>query len=746
MRRQLFTTKYQQYKRDTAEISTFLARCALAYGFPISAFEQSAAPSNAADEGRTKQQVKTAKKNARRRAKKKAQTQADGAVLDGAEEQDEATATNGDKQPTKQTGPVQLPRGSFVIKSHQYLELAKFLVEKKAEIPIDLLQLIWRCINLRYTSLKRFIKAPDLSTLTHEHFINVLREVGSLLAQAREEALLQRIEKAGAKSGKERPDKSFVNQFEHLADFIEGEEDFGEEVPDIHLPAAPGPPKSSGSAVNVNFEPLESPEECINDVITFFTDLQDARDYIGELWSDWAIGKLDLMTCAIATNTALELLRKPHDELMARALPHAGGSIHKLLFIIVNSVRLERKGFSFDLLTLPLFSQLSDRDPNTQFIYDWFFLPQFQMLDGLARVIKQGHTPVCKPGYFGTFDATVDSWKLPVSKRWAQAQVLILEHFADYLAVVMSTGRESGQYNRGDEFARSMQDLVDNKSPNLLTMLCAQVFVDTVFNLRAGVSRGLQELQADARRMKASLQERRRVAPRPAPPSWAPENEIGVRRMEEQLAVYTETEDPITKVRRLCGLKGTEAESQMMRLNPFMCGLTLFRLRLNYQDLGLVLTNAWGTILTTAHLWHACREFGQLPGSSTSAATSLDWPNMSLILEMHGADDVFGGKTLTSIDDSHIGFLRMMGYSTDVLQAMRVVGTGATPPKKRAPRKKENPSGPKGLQDKTQIQPIFRGKYLGNEETGTYLDIATIEALASDMRARQDAQDRKAAG
>lgn len=68
-------SKYQQYKQDTQQLSTWLALSAINYGFPLDKFASSPhavdPTGDAADTTKTAQQVKNAKKNAKKKAKVK---------------------------------------------------------------------------------------------------------------------------------------------------------------------------------------------------------------------------------------------------------------------------------------------------------------------------------------------------------------------------------------------------------------------------------------------------------------------------------------------------------------------------------------------------------------------------------------------------------------------------------------------------------------------------------------------------
>lgn len=68
-------SKYQQYKQDTQQLSTWLALTAINYGFPLTSFASAPPPADSAQQAdepaKTAQQRKNAKKNLKKKTKAK---------------------------------------------------------------------------------------------------------------------------------------------------------------------------------------------------------------------------------------------------------------------------------------------------------------------------------------------------------------------------------------------------------------------------------------------------------------------------------------------------------------------------------------------------------------------------------------------------------------------------------------------------------------------------------------------------
>ncbi|WWD15674.1 hypothetical protein CI109_100096 [Kwoniella shandongensis] len=718
----ILRTKYLQYKRDNNQLSSWLCRTAVQYGYPLDSFKPSDISLEDEDEQKTAQQLRNAKKKAKAKAKAKGQGH------------DETTTTS--------------VSGDYLLTIPQYTQITSYLIEKKVAIPVEFMKLLRRCITLREKCLRPFFarSKSDESIAGHQYFIDILREAEGML-------LAYRGAKVGGDSATETSKAvegvaNGANRYAHLATQQEDVNDEEEEdLPDIFLPEPPRPVDTSISTTRMRFATVSSIEEGMTTLLVFFEDVHSVRQYIIDLWTDFKNGKTDLMTAAVVTNTAMELLRRSHDDLVSRVIePTFKGDLGLVSMCLVNLMAR----CSPVMLQPPLFTTLGPNDDLLKRTYDYLLLPNFQILGGLADLINDEMIPIYKPGHYGEFDTTLDSAKLPFDRRWKQCQILLCESLTEYQLLLMagdltkdglpSSARATDNIYFLDEMAYEMDRFAKTKQCSLLLLVYSQVFLDVVMTSGIAAKRGLATLQKSAGVMVDSLKRRSTVEGPTQPGSWPARSEAIAREVMKEAEVWHST-DPIAIMRKIVNRNGrrmgitADYKSTLMERNPMLCGLLLFRLQLQYQRIGFALAEAWGTILYTAHLVAACGH----NAAQFSQFRLPKWKDMDLIIDMHGEADIFGGKVPKTIDDSYISFLQMMGYSSEVLASMRHAYTDTQLPEHLLRRRRQTPvnleskNGPKGLKDHTQIIPIFTEKYLGNPKVGTKVDINVIEALLTDL-------------
>lgn len=121
------------------------------------------------------------------------------------------------------------------------------------------------------------------------------------------------------------------NQFVQLS--ADDSEDDAEDVPDIDIP------RVASSMPNMSFEPEMVLMEAVSDIVMLLGDMERVRLHIEGLWKDYKSGHIDLMTAAVTTNTALDILQRPHDKLMARIMPLFDHDFGKMLTLISRLLR-----------------------------------------------------------------------------------------------------------------------------------------------------------------------------------------------------------------------------------------------------------------------------------------------------------------------------------------------------------------------------------------------------------------------
>lgn len=276
------------------------------------------------------------------------------------------------------------------------------------DIPTEVMQLIRRCIALRHSCLKRFLLVPDGLTKTHEFFIKILRQVYTILQTHRDTPWLDlpvgvdpndEAAVAAWHASVQANVKPPRNYFATLAELDEAAAEHSEELPDIQLPVVPRAADSHTSAEKVLCDLEEDMQSAAMELLVFISDMTDVRSYIKTLWTDYRDHKIDLLTASVTSNTALELLRRPHDEVMARVGPLLSvpgvPSMAGILLMMVNYLSQFQKGpHHRSMLWLPLYTDLGGSTPFLTDLYDFLMVPNYTLLDGLSRVIQKTGAPV----------------------------------------------------------------------------------------------------------------------------------------------------------------------------------------------------------------------------------------------------------------------------------------------------------------------------------------------------------------
>jgi hypothetical protein len=208
------------------------------------------------------------------------------------------------------------------------------------------------------------------------------------------------------------------------------------------------------------------------------------------------------------------------------------------------------------------------------------------------------------------------------------------------------------------------------------------------------------------------------------PVTWPEQNEKLAQRLREDIE-YWQKLDPIQVVKKNLHGSAGDTPSAFFDRAPILCGLILFRFCLLYQQTGLTLVNAWGMVVSSAHLYLACKLYDRLPGNSSRLKS---WPDMDLVMSLHGEQDICGGHIIKTVEDANIAFLTMMGYANEAAQLASIGANNGQP------RASNNQAGAKGIADHSAIIPMFKHRYLSNKRADSRLDITLVQALLTVLK------------
>ncbi|KAE8231227.1 hypothetical protein CF326_g3763 [Tilletia indica] len=741
------------YKNDTYELSMYLARAAIEAepGYPIDKFDVELmsgskgvdAEGDDGDEKTGSSKAKAKMRNKQRVLKLIKEKQLRAASKDG---------KDGDISGKVASLPrPEIPPGNYAIKVSQYIDLANHIATHKVEVPDHVMQRLYRCIKLRMRTLQNFLGNPDWSTFTHEHFINVLREVGSILHEARAGTKA----KAKAKAADEDEDTAsgeVPNRFVSLDVLDKCEDDIVEDIGEDEAagPASSAAPSAAAAAAQAQFDLKQSIDEAVMSAMSFFVELFKMRKYLVLVWHHFKTGKTDLMTAALTTQIGLELLRQPHDELMDKVLPIFDGlrdefpacdnAVEIMLMHLLNA-RLESEiPGHVPHTSLPSYKDVKDDDYIVQWAFDSLCIPMYQLLKVIVRDSKKLPYPASTYEYDDSVGFNTEPFL-----RWRQLESLIIKTYSEYSimahdnrASITAMQPKDGRY---DEMEKSLLECIKLRKPTLRAAFAAQVFTDINFVLGPLAGAGLTLLREGCAQMVGVLQD----CVEREPTDGRPKLELLAREVKFTLFAHLHEMDSVTFLGNFRRPPKSPSSPILLRMlmprSPMLCGADLLRLQLGYQAFGLKCSERWKAIPAVMHLYHAFRNLGTLDPESYPT-----WPDMDIIRRNHDVTHIFSGKIPETVGDAMISYMKTRNVPANYLQAVRR-GDLDLPPVKIKQRKVAGDTKTY-LEEQGKITKLLKDRFVAvlGVKHYTPLDVSNFKTVLNDMAVSDEEEARKRDG
>ncbi|KAJ3289777.1 hypothetical protein HK104_007243 [Borealophlyctis nickersoniae] len=192
--------------------------------------------------------------------------------------------------------------------------MAETIARAGETVPAFVLTIARRAIQARKRCADWFRRSPvdDDDTKaqkdeSHWLFVGVLEDVVKMLTPLAVPEVRKETEKSTA-------EVSLENQFSSL-EVDETEEDIEDatQVPPL--------PPSDVSIIGEEAYDVEEDESEIFATFCLFEDLANIRRFLQQTWTDYREGRIDLITASATTNTAVDIVREAHEELVG-LYPH----------------------------------------------------------------------------------------------------------------------------------------------------------------------------------------------------------------------------------------------------------------------------------------------------------------------------------------------------------------------------------------------------------------------------------------
>lgn len=624
----LFTT-FRQYKQDTQTITEWLASTARLCGYQPPTVSE-------------KLDTVASKAKSKNKKKKKA-----------------ATPSTGETNTQSQPAAAPTSSKEYVVKTNEYVPMAQAITRSDASkvvIPLSVIKTWKSCIAGRSTTSKWYETNTERtddqdSNITHEHFIEILKRALQILVPV---ARLQELDRKQFKLEK--------NKTVSVQPFVTSDNKFAQlEIQDIDESAyealADAATSSEDRPKATDKKPKYIPEgpnpfdEWYFALQCFMEDLEILQQQAQTYWEDYADGEIDLVTTAISTNTAIEMVKRAEEEFLKLKRPdeiEAWGKID-----------LPRAWFIHCLAR-------DDIDERSAVESGQFFVPMgaweqakesYLLLQRLCIVYSNGTVPgrrgndrafaITRPAHFGAYNPELDFEDISDERQYQQMAACLSDMLVTIGALVMMVDQPFE-----DMLMQGIRVLQDNEDPPPMWLLFAcQNFLDIHFTLGTRSERPYEELRDFGVATRRNLKQHQAfMRENYMPRMRAQDDEDAVDEVLEELETWI-LNDEFKKIMSSFKQTGSTKKRriwqdfEILRLSPLLCGVMKYTFHIQLQWKGITLVNDTG-LVAAAHLYNALQMNGYLGKEEPKI-----WEDMEYLLDLHKAEDTFMGERPRSLED-----------------------------------------------------------------------------------------------
>ncbi|KAI1437888.1 hypothetical protein GGR50DRAFT_612235 [Xylaria sp. CBS 124048] len=651
------SSTYQLYKQDTDSVAAWLASTAKSLGFTSTGLSSSSSSSggNGAGGGGAGGGGGRLKGKARVQAKK----------------QQAAAAASKSSSSSKPSGP------KYIINIKDFVPLAEYLAEKAVSVPITVRATIDRVIAARSAfgdRLEKHGKAPtEISDAKHQYFIGVLERV--------REVLMPFVAADPVTTRNESPESDLTNRFACLAVY-EPSQEF------LDAPVLERPAKAENDNAVYEIEDETSFEHAVFSLTVVINDMNRVRSRIDGIWSSYKVGAIDLVAAAVATNTAIDLVRNMMEDILPQLKRHGGLRTMLRKFHVIQCLM---KGKSVDEI------YTGDKD---NFNYDNYdigygaYLTVYRLLEGFIDVILPDQLPIYKEGMFGYYNPRSDRSKKTGYQKFEDDRALLMPFFSE----LVTASRGVLDWPIKDEFLRGMEELAKNREVPFYMVFAAQIFLDITYKLGESITAPFQTMMSHITTMDNDIKTHFEFHANLKINTWPAKNDKWMQELQRNIQWIQK--DPLrasqVKSYRRVGVIMPEMEGhRIFRMSPVISGLFLYHFRTRYREAGLAVADVWGSIQYCEHLYNAVRQERLL---------DCVWPDMDIINANLGKHSFYvGGEVPKTPQDYFKKFCLQMGTSAAAMNGSK---------RKNTPLASK--SGPRGLKEASPVLSMFKARYVEN--------------------------------
>ncbi|KAK2811591.1 hypothetical protein FQN50_001933 [Emmonsiellopsis sp. PD_5] len=604
-----------------------------------------------------------------------------------------STAQKG-KRKGKKDGQVADTTLQYSATTKDLQTLAEVVASSAVAVPGPVLLIAKRAIKLRKTVTSWFLGRGDSSgNKRHAHFITALENICETLEWKTNQPSKPNAKKPPPTSETQIDDADadrFLNKFAVLT------------VEEPQETAAQTQPTPAESKMIVSVNVVEEDDNEAGDAylsqlyfkaFCLLQDLNNMREFISTTWSEYRENKIDLMNAAVVTDSALRLAQDLVKEVEADWEASLTGRTENVQNAVYNLAVITR-GISAAPsmeIGLPYNKDMAD-------MADWCYVPTKVLLESFANVLQDGHQPVFKKGYFGTYDPKADREQMSLGQKFNEDKIILLSILPEFCMVDTFKIRMPTE----DAITRGLTEFRKTKRATLWLCFASQIFLDVHHIMRHSSLGAFGDLRMSGLRIQKTIDDYQKLSrTHPQPRFWPKEGDEAIQNIGSTVKSWV-IRDLFQDIRvhsKLDSIGSPPEKHALFLQHSILCGLILFSLNAQMQTVGLHLINQWYDIQQLAFLHNLVIT---CPGYK-----DLRWPDMDAFVKIHGESHIFIGSRPKNANES----LNRLEMATGISSAANFARDSRS-------RRFHAPDGksPRVLKPTTAVANMFFAQYVGDTE------------------------------
>lgn len=366
----------------------------------------------------------------------------------------------------------------------------------------------------------------------------------------------------------------------------------------------------------------------------FMEDMEMLQNQAKGYWQDYANGESDLVTTAVSTNTAIEMVKKAEEEFLKLKRPdviEAWGKVDLPMTWFGHCPARDetdlRSALESGKYFVPMhaWEQVKESYLLIQRLCVVYSNGTVAGMEGPDRVFA-----ITRPAYFGTYNPELGFEDLSDKKQYEQMAACLNDMLVTIGALVMMAETPCD-----DILMQGIHYLQQNpvNRPMWLLFAC-QNFLDIQFTLQTRSERPFEELRDFAIANRRTLKEyqtfmRENYMPR----MRNQEDEAAVNEILEELECWVlndEFKKTMGSFQQMGPTKKRRVwqDFEIIRMSPLLCGEMKYTFYIQLQWKGITLVNDT-SLVAAAHLYNALQMNGYFEDQSAI------WEDMEYLLELH---------------------------------------------------------------------------------------------------------------